>query len=84
MPAQTTTLALFWNRRMFGAKAAELRAAGLDPERCHFEERPLLPEVHGELSARMTTYINLPPAPEHADPDQPDARAPRTAHHAQQ
>lgn len=33
IPAQTTTLALFWNKRMFKAKAKELRAAGLDPER---------------------------------------------------
>jgi ABC-type glycerol-3-phosphate transport system substrate-binding protein len=33
LPAQTTTLALFWNRRMFQAKAAELRAAGLDSAR---------------------------------------------------
>jgi multiple sugar transport system substrate-binding protein len=33
LPAQTTTLALFWNKTMFAAKGAELRAAGLDPDR---------------------------------------------------
>ncbi|BBL75531.1 transglutaminase family protein [Methylomagnum ishizawai] len=53
--------------------------AGHDPERCHFEERPLLPEVYGELSARLTTYIAVPPPPEQADPERIDSRAPRTA-----
>lgn len=33
IPVQTTTVALFWNRGMFRQKAAELRAAGLDPNR---------------------------------------------------
>jgi multiple sugar transport system substrate-binding protein len=33
LPAQTTTLALFWNHAMFQAKSTELRAAGLDPNR---------------------------------------------------
>ncbi|GIX44187.1 MAG: hypothetical protein KatS3mg130_0595 [Candidatus Sumerlaea sp.] len=33
LPAQTTTLALFYNKRMFRAKARELEAAGLDPNR---------------------------------------------------
>lgn len=33
LPVQTTTVALFWNREMFRNKAAELRAAGLDPNR---------------------------------------------------
>jgi ABC-type glycerol-3-phosphate transport system substrate-binding protein len=33
LPVQTTTVALFWNREMFRQKAAELRAAGLDPGR---------------------------------------------------
>jgi len=33
LPAQTTTLALFWNKAMFRAKERELRAAGLVPER---------------------------------------------------
>lgn len=33
LPAQTSTLALFWNKKMFREKAAELKAAGLDPER---------------------------------------------------
>lgn len=32
-PVQTTTVALFWNKEMFREKAAELRAAGLDPNR---------------------------------------------------
>ncbi len=33
LPAQTTTVALFWNRAMFRQKASELREAGLDPNR---------------------------------------------------
>lgn len=33
IPAQTTTLALFYNKEMFRAVAAELRAAGCDPDR---------------------------------------------------
>ncbi|MDX2175625.1 MAG: extracellular solute-binding protein [Candidatus Sumerlaeia bacterium] len=33
LPAQTTTVALFWNRTMFRDKAQELRQAGLDPSR---------------------------------------------------
>ncbi|GEM_PF-411669 len=33
LPVQTTCVALFWNREMFRAKSAELRAAGLDPNR---------------------------------------------------
>ncbi|MBX7244428.1 MAG: extracellular solute-binding protein [Candidatus Sumerlaeaceae bacterium] len=33
LPAQTTTLALFWNKKMFRDRATELKAAGLDPER---------------------------------------------------
>jgi ABC-type glycerol-3-phosphate transport system substrate-binding protein len=33
LPAQTTTLALFWNKDMFKAKADELTSAGLDPDR---------------------------------------------------
>lgn len=33
LPVQTTTIALFWNRAMFRARAAALRQAGLDPTR---------------------------------------------------
>jgi ABC-type glycerol-3-phosphate transport system substrate-binding protein len=33
LPVQTTTVALFWNRAMFRNKAAQLAAAGLDPNR---------------------------------------------------
>ncbi len=33
IPAQTTTLALFYNKKRFREKAEELRAAGCDPER---------------------------------------------------
>ena len=33
LPVQTTTIALFWNRQMFAARAQVLRDAGLDPER---------------------------------------------------
>lgn len=32
-PVQSTTVALFWNKEMFRNKAAELRAAGLSPDR---------------------------------------------------
>ncbi len=33
LPEQASCLALFWNKKMFRARARELRAAGLDPER---------------------------------------------------
>jgi ABC-type glycerol-3-phosphate transport system substrate-binding protein len=33
LPVQTTTVALFWNKEMFRNKSADLRAAGLDPNR---------------------------------------------------
>lgn len=33
IPAQTTTLALFWNKRMFKARSRELQAAGLRDDR---------------------------------------------------
>lgn len=33
LPDQTNCVALFWNRALFRASAAELRAAGLDPDR---------------------------------------------------
>ena len=33
LPDQTNCVALFWNRQLFRDSAAELRAAGLDPER---------------------------------------------------
>ena len=33
LPVQTTTVALFWNRQIFRERAADLRAAGLDPSR---------------------------------------------------
>jgi uncharacterized protein (DUF2126 family)/transglutaminase-like putative cysteine protease len=50
----------------------------LTSERCQFEERPLLPEIHGELSARLTTVMKTP-AIEQADSDRPGKGAPRTA-----
>jgi uncharacterized protein (DUF2126 family)/transglutaminase-like putative cysteine protease len=50
-----------------------------DPERCPFEERPLLPEVYGEPSARLTRYVRGSAPPESADQDPPRTRAPRTA-----
>lgn len=59
--------------------AGDEAAEAPDPERCPFEERPLLPEVHGEASARLTRYIRSPEPPESADPDRLPARAPRTA-----
>ena len=33
VPVQTTTLAMFWNRKIFRDSAEKLRAAGLDPNR---------------------------------------------------
>jgi uncharacterized protein (DUF2126 family)/transglutaminase-like putative cysteine protease len=50
-----------------------------DPDRCPFDERALLPEVYGELSARLTTYQAIAPPPEQADAEPVSKRAPRTA-----
>ena len=51
-----------------------------DPERCQFEERPLLPDIHGELSARLTTLSHTGARLEQADEDlDPRGGAPRTA-----
>ncbi|MGI9212205.1 MAG: transglutaminase family protein, partial [Methylococcaceae bacterium] len=49
-----------------------------NPERCSFEPRPLLPGVHGELSARLTTLLNEPLL-DLADDDHPQGPIPRTA-----
>jgi uncharacterized protein (DUF2126 family)/transglutaminase-like putative cysteine protease len=57
-----------------GDDARELQ----DPERCPFEERPLLAGVYGELSARLTTVMETP-ALEAADSDHPRGPVPRTA-----
>ncbi|MGZ8217769.1 transglutaminase family protein [Methylomagnum sp.] len=53
--------------------------ANPDPERCHFEERPLLAEIHGEPAARLTRHPQVAEPLESADLDQPLARPPRTA-----
>ncbi|MBT8125847.1 MAG: transglutaminase family protein [Gammaproteobacteria bacterium] len=51
-----------------------------DPERCQFDERPLLPDIHGELSARLTTLSPAGARIEQADEKPgPGAGAPRTA-----
>ena len=61
--------------------AGDDSAEPLDPERCHFEDRPLLASLYGEPSARLTSFIHTPPAPEATDQDgvQGLARVPRTA-----
>ena len=54
-------------------------AAEPEPERCQFDERPLLPREFGELNAR---FVTVSPATEHfetADPIYTEARPPRTA-----
>ncbi len=51
-----------------------------EPERCQFEDRPLLPDIHGELSARLTTLSPADAKLEAADATPvPGAGAPRTA-----
>lgn len=52
--------------------------AEADPERCQFDERGILPDVHGELSARLSTPGRKETAPIAADVNTGDA-APRTA-----
>lgn len=62
-----------------GLPAGDDAPHAIDPERCPFEERPLLPEIYGELSARLTRFIPHPAPPDAADPDLPPAKPPRTA-----
>ncbi len=50
----------------------------MDPERCQFDERGLLPDMHGELSARLSSYGRIQAKPPAADAKTADA-APRTA-----
>ena len=59
----------------------ELGAVEADPERCQFEERPVLAEVSGELSARFAAFAaELAADPEAADVEGCySARPPRTA-----
>ncbi len=45
------------------------------PERCHFDERPVLPRVHGEVSARLSRMLR-PASEEGADEG---SETPRTA-----
>ena len=50
----------------------------IDPERCQFEERPVLPELHGEVSARLSRLE--PPRPAVTAADSAAAgQVPRTA-----
>lgn len=58
--------------------AIEDDADARDPERCPLEDRDVLPGVHGELSARLTTYLDVAAPAEFADPDGAGP-APRTA-----
>ena len=58
---------------------ASEEVAGPDPERCPFDARPLLSEIYGETSARLTQYAPVAPAPVPADPDRPASPIPRTA-----
>ncbi|MGB5516943.1 MAG: transglutaminase family protein [Gammaproteobacteria bacterium] len=51
-----------------------------EPERCQFEERALLPDIHGELSARLTSLSPARAKLERADASPvPGCGAPRTA-----
>jgi len=49
----------------------------VEPERCQFEERPLLAEVHGEVSARLSRVAPAVAPPAQADAETPEG--PRTA-----
>ena len=49
-----------------------------DPDRCPFEQRSLLPGVHGELSARLTHLLSAPLL-DVADAAHPEGPLPRTA-----
>ncbi|MFO1417128.1 MAG: transglutaminase family protein [Methylotetracoccus sp.] len=57
----------------------EAGVADPEHERCQTEERPLLPEINGEASARYTTLTRDPHGREEADPPAADVRPPRTA-----
>lgn len=59
--------------------AGDASAAETDPERCQFDERPVLPDVCGELSARFTSLGAATDATEEADGAWTASRAPRTA-----
>lgn len=59
--------------------AGDAAAEETDPERCPFEARTLLPQVYGELSARLTRIVPDPSAHDQADPELPPSRPPRTA-----
>jgi uncharacterized protein (DUF2126 family)/transglutaminase-like putative cysteine protease len=59
--------------------AGDGAVAEIDPERCQFDERPVLPEVCGELSARFTTLGPTTEATEDADGVWQPSRPPRTA-----
>ena len=50
-----------------------------DPERCQFDERPVLPDACGELSARFTRLCPPETAVEQADQAWQPAHPPRTA-----
>jgi len=58
---------------------ASEEVAGQDPERCPFDSRPLLSEVYGETTARLTQYVPVATRLEVADPDAPASLIPRTA-----
>jgi len=54
-------------------------AADMEPERCQFDERPLLPRDFGELNARFVSVSPTSAELETADPARTEARPPRTA-----
>jgi uncharacterized protein (DUF2126 family)/transglutaminase-like putative cysteine protease len=49
-----------------------------EPERCQFEERPLLAEVYGEPGARLTTLKPTEPGVHYADANGNEAKVPST------
>ncbi|MEI7866549.1 MAG: transglutaminase family protein [Candidatus Methylumidiphilus sp.] len=62
-------------------QVGELGAVEPDPDRCPFEERPILAKVCGELSARFSSFKPAPVAEYEAADTQPSnsLRPPRTA-----
>ncbi len=58
LPVQTTTVSLFWNRAMFRARANDLKAAGLDPNRApqDWQEMEEYGRVLTDTSRRIYGY----------------------------
>jgi len=62
-----------------GLPAGDDGAPETDPERCQFDERPVLPDICGELSARFTWLSAPVEAVDEADGAWQPSRPPRTA-----